>query len=98
MSYLPGDVWPEKYLLTVGEDYAVKELVTSWRIDENTLVEYIQDAKRAGKHREFYSLAEKTSLDMTVVRTDIVRSLAQKDLKEFTDISKHITTVLNDLV
>ncbi len=98
LCYLPGDVWPEKYLLTVGEDYAVKELVTSWRIDENTLVEYIQDAKRAGKHREFYRLAEKTSLDMTVVRTDIVRSLAQKDLKEFTDISKHITTVLNDLV
>lgn len=55
LCYLPGNEWPEKYLVKMGKNYVIEELIPLWKIDNDKLEDYLSEALMAGKHNEFKS-------------------------------------------
>lgn len=97
LCYLPGNEWPEKYLVKMGKDFVISELIPLWKIDNDKLEEYLSEAVIAGKHNEFFCLAEKTCQEISVVKSDIIRCLAEECAQEFEVIVNSINIILKEL-
>jgi len=62
VSFVPGNEWPEKWILTsIKEDNS--ELARRLGINVDTLDPMLADAIREGKHREFDLLSQRLNLD-----------------------------------
>lgn len=97
LCYLPGKEWPEKYLVIMGKNHIVKELVTLWKIDEDELKNDFDEAILAGKHNEFFTLSQRIVQEKVVVQSDLVRCLADKKIDDFDNIAASIKNVLEKL-
>lgn len=98
LCYLPGTVWPEKYIVTMGKNFAVKDLAQLWRIEQQELCGLLDDALMAGKHKEMYSLSESTSQNIAIIQNDIIRCLSNMKTEEFVQIEQAIEKVLDGMI
>lgn len=74
LNYIPGDGWPEKELIESALhcnnlDY----LSTSWEVPQEDVQAILEEAIAAGKHSEFYAIAQRVCLSLEQVRVDIIR-------------------------
>jgi predicted ATPase len=69
LHFLPGDTWPEKWILSKNADGAFDALADEFGISKDRLTNAIDDASRRGKHKEFQALGESLALDETTIRT-----------------------------
>jgi len=87
LHYLPGDSWPEKWLVeqTVAQtDFS--SLLNIWQTDSPNLHTILDEALRAGKHNEFFSLSENLHLSKERVQSDIIRFVVENAAAEFSDV------------
>ena len=96
LQYLPGNVWPEKYLI----DEALKQdqhevLCNAWSVSENEVVIFLEQASVAGKHHEFHSLSDNLHLSAEQVRADIVRFYKQTHNEDISNLERKINELLN---
>jgi len=74
LCYLPGDTWPElsiiQYILRIQDK---QELSKRWDIAVEEITPYLEQALTAGKHNEFFYLAERLSMDVVAVRNDCIK-------------------------
>lgn len=61
IAYLPGDSWPESWLIQVNQAF-VGGLAEMLSADENWLTEVLEYGLQAGKHNEFNELAKQLGL------------------------------------
>jgi predicted ATPase len=61
-AYLPGDTWPEAWLLGKARE-ALLPLAVVLGTDEDDLASMIEYGEQAGKHNEFYELGKHLGLD-----------------------------------
>ena len=96
LKYLPGDIWPEKYLLEVLNNNSIvkKELSERWRMGGEFDDEIVDRAISAGKHSEFYMLAEQLNLDENQVRMDVIRAVADVIPDEIKIICQNVAMIL----
>lgn len=96
LQYLPGETWPEKYLIqeTLNTEDK-KDLSEDWGTQETNIAQILEQAKLAEKHSEFYTLAECTSLDENRVRADIIRFYKKNHAEEITQMCCEIERLLN---
>ncbi len=96
LKYLPGDMWPEKYLLEVLNNNMIvrKELSERWRMDGTFDDEIIDQAISAGKHSEFYMLAQQLNLDESQVRMDVIRAVADVVPNKIMLICQNVVEIL----
>lgn len=97
LCYLPGDDWPEKFLIEISAKETISDLAEIWQINNEKLVEFFDESILAGKHNELFCLSRKLSQDMTVVRNDIIRVVSDKRLREFANIENLIRRVLVEI-
>jgi len=91
--HLPGNEWPEKWLLENARDYGdlgvlseADRLVDDWGLtDQDELLGHLCEALQAGKHNEFFTLGELVDLEMSKVRSDIVTAI-KKTLPDSLDV------------
>lgn len=96
LQYLPGEIWPEAYLIQEALNAENKDdLCEDWGASKADIISMLEQAKLAGKHSEFYTLAECTSLDKEHVRVDIIRFYKKSHEKEIAEIRKEIENILN---
>ena len=62
VCYLPGDTWPESWLLQMASG-SMGELCRRVGLGEDDLAAAIEYGKQAGKHDEFYELSKHVALD-----------------------------------
>jgi hypothetical protein len=62
VSYLPGDTWPESWIVQRNQD-AVAELAELVDEDKDALIDILEYGLQAGKHNEFYEIAGHLGLD-----------------------------------
>ena len=85
LCYIPGDTWPElsiiQYIMRVKDK---QELSTRWDIAVEEVTPYLEQSLTAGKHNEFFYLAELLSSDEVAVRNDCIKffKLAYPDMCE----------------
>lgn len=75
LAYLPGDTWPERWLLLQAMHVRSKaELVEKWRAGSVEEVKnMLESALREEPHKEFYKLGILTGLETKQLLTDIAR-------------------------
>ena len=75
LNYLPGEVWPEKWLIESAQDVEDKnELLHAWSLDSATRLDSaFENALLAGDHREFYTLHEEMQQPERQLICDLAR-------------------------
>lgn len=63
ICFLPGDSWPENWILSQIKNNEKSELIQNLSLDEHELIQFIDEAIISGKHNEFYTLSKKMKLD-----------------------------------
>ena len=96
LLYLPGNEWPEKFLIDCAAKTAVNELAERWQVAEEKLTQFLDMALVAGKHREIYDLANRLAQTKDITLSDIIRILSQKNRPEFEVIENSIREVLKE--
>ena len=66
------------------------DLCEDWGASKADIISMLEQAKLAGKHSEFYTLAECTSLDKEHVRVDIIRFYKKSHEKEIAEIRSNL--------
>ena len=96
LRYLPGDIWPEKYLLEVLNSSVEvrRKLAERWRMGEDFDNDIVDQAILAGKHSEFYMLAQQLNLNEDQVRMDVIRAVADAVPDKILDICQSIEMIL----
>lgn len=89
MAYLPGDVWPEKWLMQMGKAIAA-DLALLVGSDADAVVEALDAGTRAGKHNEVYTAGKELGLE----RYDFLKTLAGAVTRKF---SEHFDEVLGKI-
>ena len=98
ITYLPGNMPPEKWLIAVLEEKAklneggiVGTLMSTWGIDsKQQFDDSLNAALQADAHSEFFTLAEEIYSDKDTVLTDIIRAiklLAPEDVEEILEFT-----------
>jgi hypothetical protein len=95
LLFLPGATWPEKWTLEKIKDDIPDELLSCFSIGAEELEELLEEAIRAGKHNEYYTLAEKTNLDLDYVRSAFSRCVARINTENFQTIRDSINVLLD---
>jgi len=94
LNFLPGDTWPEKWILSETKTKYVPELAAEFSMDETLLHECLDEALRAGKHNEFHTISGRTNLDESYIKSSFCRSAAKCNKEEFEKIEESILKFL----
>ncbi len=94
MSYLPGETWPEKYLLEKVLEQDDFSTLEDWGVDNNDIKRYCNEAISSGKHNEFYTLGQKLGMDKQLVYIDVVRFFKKNHPDEVSKINSFIHNLL----
>ncbi|UWQ31351.1 ATP-binding protein [Leisingera sp. M527] len=94
VSFLPGDTWPEKWLLSEAVDFLENDLLGDpsktaimWGLEnDDQVLELLKAALLADKHDEFFELAEAVELDPERVRQDVCRLVTMAKPEIFSDL------------
>jgi energy-coupling factor transporter ATP-binding protein EcfA2 len=94
LLFLPGKTWPEKWLILSLKAANITGLAEIFRVSEEELSSYIDEAETAGKHNEMYSLAQSLSLDSVYVRCTIAQRVAEDTIDDFYMLMESISRLL----
>lgn len=96
LRYLPGNTWPEKWLMQQAIECGnMLELTRLWGVDKSAILDILDNAMRAGKHKEFFSLEKGLHLPREQVRSDVIRFIGANSLSEFEKTIKAINSLLH---
>ncbi len=66
IAYLPGDIWPEAWLVQQAQD-VISQIATYLQFsDADELADILEYGLQAGKHNEFYEIAARTGVSRDV--------------------------------
>ena len=94
INFLPGNVWPEKWIIEQTKNSRKYGLLKELSIDEDKLIEYLNEALRANRHDELYVLSKKVNLDKSAVLNFLVRHVVNIYEDEFEDIRVFVNNFL----
>jgi hypothetical protein len=89
ISYLPGDTWPESWLIQKCSEN-IKEISIYFGISDDEMVTVIESGLEAGKHREFHQIGKLTGLDESEALSRFCISCAIHHSNEFKDLVQYI--------
>ncbi len=92
--YLPGETWPENWVVSQNDDSAINSLSEILGVSKDKVSEFLQAAIRAGKHKEFYEISQLLNLSEEVVTFAIIKAVLGSKSKETNKIEKFITDLL----
>jgi hypothetical protein len=95
LAFLPGKTWPEKWIMQTLKSLDITSLAIIFKISNDELYSYIDEALSAGKHNEFYTLAKSLSLDIQNVCCTVARWLSENKPDEFLQLKGTIETLLS---
>jgi len=94
LNYLPGDKWPELWLLEELKKCDLTNLSKTIQVSKSELLRFINRSIRAGKHNEFYTLAEACNLGREIVLNYSINSLFGTSPSELKKLEKYIKSRL----
>ena len=88
LTFIPGNTWPEYWLVDTILSLDLNELTDFLNINLEDLRTYLEKAKNAGKHNEFYCLAQDLCLESSDVFPVVARMVAKQRREAFTQIDE----------
>lgn len=98
ITNLPGDTWPEKWLIQRAKHVHDKTYLQGlWGISNpDEITDALEDSLQAGKHKEFLTLAEILQQPIETVRADVIRFLDQTGEDILKDVKRALSSMLED--
>lgn len=98
ICYIPGDTWPElsilQYLLNTPN---FDDLVKRWDMPSEDIISFLEQSIVAGKHNEFFHLAELLSMDESSVRNDCIKFFKTQYPNECKSVCDLISAAIESL-
>lgn len=98
LIYQPGNGWLEKWLFETAETCDLVGWNASpaprWGVDDAALAGMFERALAAGKHNEFYTLAQELGLPEAQVRSDLIAALRETLPTEFDALAAKVRALL----
>ncbi len=94
LGFLPGDTWPERWLIEMLLSLDISELAKRFNVPTTELLLYIKQAKNAGEHNEFFSLATSLYLDTETTYLFTAEWVVKQKSTEFDKIGEIIRRYL----
>lgn len=95
VTYLPGNTWPEIWLVQKNFDY-VESLSRLLNADESLVIESMEYGLQAEKHSEFYEIARHLGLEKRQCIQYFMSNLCSSEPEVFQELSNIIISVLGD--
>lgn len=95
LFYLPGGIWPEKWVVTQLKSLNTEGLACLLKCSEEELDTYVEEALTAEKHNELYNLSKNLSLNLEYVKGTVASWLSSEVAAEFSDIINGIKKYLD---
>jgi len=92
-AYLPGDTWPELWLLTKAQD-CLDPLSTILGSTVDELVDVIEYGMQAGKHNEFHEMAKHLGLEPQQCLQHFTMVVAQNFSHELAEVAARIEATI----
>lgn len=97
LLYMPGDAWPEKWLVQQSMNAAVlPKLSKTLGVDESTLIDALREADCAAKHKEIRTLADYVHLQEQVVLQKVVDAVVETFTSQFAGLLANIKELLSN--
>ena len=96
IKYLPGDTWPEAWLVKNAIDKCISLLVQDFGCEPNNLKYILEQGLLAGKHNEFFEIASMLNVNRETCLQQVVINVVKTTLGDFKPIISHIEEVLKD--
>ena len=95
VAYLPGDMWPEAWLLQKGAEILglLSEIIN---VDAEELDDYIKHALEAGKHHEFHELQTQLGLERQACLQHFSTAIVKNFSEDFSPIRAMVDSLLNN--
>ena len=93
IAYLPGDIWPESWIIQKNQE-ATSTLALLVNTDEDFLTDVMEYGLQAGKHNEFFEIAEHLGLSKEQCLQLFATNIKQHFENEFNDLIRKIKNML----
>jgi energy-coupling factor transporter ATP-binding protein EcfA2 len=94
IGYLPGDAWPEAWLMEAGKKVA-EDIATLVGSDSDSVVEALTKGEKSGKHGELHGAGMELGLERESFMQIIAGVVARKFSDDFAEVVNQIGTMLN---
>lgn len=94
LYFLPGDTWPEKWIMEQLRELDTEKLADLLKCSEDELETYVEEALTTEKHNELYSLSKNLSLDIDYVKGTVTNWLSLEIDSEFSAVISAIQKYL----
>lgn len=95
LKYLPGETWPEKWLIEQNQrSNNIKKLEIIWGADTGKIKSFLDTAIQAGKHNELYSLNSNLHQPIDRILSDLVRTVKEETPETFQPMIDILKTML----
>jgi predicted ATPase len=85
-TYLPGDTWPEAWIIQKCKDALTATTSALSLDDEGVTSEYLEYALQAGKHNEFFEISQNVGLDKNNCLRLLTKIVTEKYSDEFSNV------------
>lgn len=101
LSYLPGNCWPEKWLIesaklilnTINDS---SSLMLDWGLEnDNQTTQLLDEALISGKHSEFHELSVRLCINQNEILSDIIKFVKKNDINFIENIKSMINNMLD---
>ena len=90
LSFLPGNTWPEKWIIESLLSLDTSELADQLKISNQELRVFLDQALISGKHKEFHSLSQNLCLEPPVILYYMCQWIVKQKQSEFTQVEELI--------
>lgn len=95
LTALPGNTWPENWLLTQCQELDKDYICEIFSVNQEHFEEFIEEAFRAGKHSEFFTLSKRLNLDADYICKALCLHVANHRKELFCGIHEAINKFLD---
>ena len=93
MAYLPGETWPEMWLMQKGHEIA-EEIARAAGSDADSVVEALEQGMQAGKHHELYVAGKLLGLEREYFLQLVSAELARCSPEHFVELVRRVSVAL----
>ena len=95
IDYLPGETWPEAWLVQRATE-CIPSLAQAISCDVDLLNDILEYGLQAGKHNEFYEIAQQLGMERDMCMQMVAMVVAVTFSHEFKPIADHVAKSLDD--
>ena len=90
LSFLPGNTWPERWIIESLQSIDTSELAEQLQIPNQELYAFLDQAMVSGKHNEFHDLSQNLCLELPAILYSMCQWIVKQKQDDFHTVNDMI--------